>query len=421
MNSISFRARTIAALLATSCVVASAVAQAPAPAATITSIDAKTGVVTGKINASGQQFQFTLNDRAQLPQLRTGQGVYVNLKTNQISLDGKTIAGTVVSRVPSNSGSGSGPKPIAPPNSTGSLPSGSGTGGTSPPSGSGAGSGNGKQLPGAQNSVAWPPPQSNLCRDSNGNKISSQGIDLLPALITAVVVTPTQTVAQKTTAISTSLGKPRGSGQQQPGPYPRFALENCGDTAATTPFVVDVYVNGTRADTIKIENPVQPQSAIAVTSSLANLNAAKTCSVVAVRVVVDSEDVIQDSNRANNDQTAQVTPPCPDLAVTGIWRHWLDNLHTQFEIRYKVANLGSAPLPHAVTIHAWGGPNPGIPPDLPIAWFDTLASLTPGEERTLQIHQAFWKGETVGLTIAVDPDNTIAEPNKNNNSMSGNY
>jgi subtilase family serine protease len=201
----------------------------------------------------------------------------------------------------------------------------------------------------------------------------------------------------------------------------RFTLENCGDTASQTPFVTDIYINGTRADTIEIPNAIQPHSAMGIVSSLANLASTGSCNSASVRVVVDSQNKVQDSNPANNDQTAQITPPCPDLAVTSIWRHWLDDLHTQFEIRYTVANLGNAPIPHPVRIHGWGVPSPGIPPDLPVNYEEMLNSLSPGESRDFQIHQAFWKGDSVELKIAVDADDTIAEPNKTNNLMSGTY
>ena len=62
-------------------------AQTPPPAATITSVDAKTGLVTARINASGQLFQFTLTSKALLNRVHPGQDVYVNLRKRQVSLD----------------------------------------------------------------------------------------------------------------------------------------------------------------------------------------------------------------------------------------------------------------------------------------------------------------------------------------------
>ena len=71
-------------------------AQTSAPAATITSIDAKTGLITARINATGQLFQFALANKALLNRVHPGQGVYVNVGAKQISLDGKTASGTIV-------------------------------------------------------------------------------------------------------------------------------------------------------------------------------------------------------------------------------------------------------------------------------------------------------------------------------------
>lgn len=387
----------------------------------IVSVNVSTATVAAKVNSNGQPFQFTLTNRALTRQLRAGEGVYANFRTKQVSLDGRTVVGTIITIGPAAMGAG--PAPIPNP-ATSNLPlpsrSGSGSGmGTTPPPSSSSGGTPGKAAAASQYpNAAHLPALSNLCRDASGNAISSQGIDLLPALIGAQIVTAT--AAAPRTSATGVLGR-GGSPSQPPGTYVRFVVENCGDTASQTAFVVDVYLNGTRADTIKVGNSLAPRSAMGITSSLANFAAVGTCSAASVRVVVDSQNAVQDSNRANNDQTSQVTPPCPDLAITGVWRHWLDDLHTQFEIRYKVSNLGNAPLLKAVPIHGWGDPTPGIPPDFPVNYEDTLSSLAPGESRKFQIHQAFLKGDSVDLKIAIDPYNTVAESNKANNQASGRY
>jgi hypothetical protein len=69
---------------------------AQAPGATVTAVDAKTGVVTAKVNSTGQVFTFTLTNRALISHLRPGQGVYVNLGKKQVSLDGKSTSGTIL-------------------------------------------------------------------------------------------------------------------------------------------------------------------------------------------------------------------------------------------------------------------------------------------------------------------------------------
>lgn len=67
------------------------------PSSRITAIDARTGVATASVNATGEEFQFRLNNSALLNTLKIGQGVYANLQAKQVSLDGQHVAGTIVS------------------------------------------------------------------------------------------------------------------------------------------------------------------------------------------------------------------------------------------------------------------------------------------------------------------------------------
>ncbi|HEV2340859.1 MAG TPA: hypothetical protein VGS15_03555 [Candidatus Acidoferrales bacterium] len=85
------------------------VAKLPAPSSRVTSIDSSTGVVTAVVNSTGQTFQFRVTDPAQLKSLAVGQGVFANLKTSQVSFDGKTPAGTIIALGPVD-----GAKPLGP-------------------------------------------------------------------------------------------------------------------------------------------------------------------------------------------------------------------------------------------------------------------------------------------------------------------
>src|SRR5215469_2449535 len=69
----------------------------PKPCCAITSIELTTGIVTAKENSSRQTFQFKVSDAALLRSLKIGQGVFANLKTGQISLDGKNVCCTILS------------------------------------------------------------------------------------------------------------------------------------------------------------------------------------------------------------------------------------------------------------------------------------------------------------------------------------
>jgi Cu/Ag efflux protein CusF len=71
-------------------------AQALVPCS-ITAIDARTSVVSAKVNASGAVFQFRVTDAALLKSLKVGQEVYANFTTKQVSLDGKKMLGEIIS------------------------------------------------------------------------------------------------------------------------------------------------------------------------------------------------------------------------------------------------------------------------------------------------------------------------------------
>jgi Cu/Ag efflux protein CusF len=58
------------------------------PCCGITAINASTGVVTAKVNATGKAFEFKVADSALLNSLKVGQGVYANFGASQVSVDG---------------------------------------------------------------------------------------------------------------------------------------------------------------------------------------------------------------------------------------------------------------------------------------------------------------------------------------------
>lgn len=81
-------------------------AAAANPCCAIVSINQKTGIVTAKVNATGQIFQFRVNDAATLNGLKVGQGVYANFKAAQVSLDGAQPCCAIVGNLGSASASG---------------------------------------------------------------------------------------------------------------------------------------------------------------------------------------------------------------------------------------------------------------------------------------------------------------------------
>jgi hypothetical protein len=62
---------------------------------TVSRIDASTGTASGVVTASGYIFEFKPRVPSTLASLRAGQAIHANFSNNQISLDGRTLWGTV--------------------------------------------------------------------------------------------------------------------------------------------------------------------------------------------------------------------------------------------------------------------------------------------------------------------------------------
>jgi hypothetical protein len=100
---------------------ASASAAKSAPAATagaccaVTAIDASAGQATAKVNSSGQTFVFTASGSV-LSSLQVGQAVFANFTGKQVSFDGKSVGGTIISGpTAAGAASASAAKPVTQP------------------------------------------------------------------------------------------------------------------------------------------------------------------------------------------------------------------------------------------------------------------------------------------------------------------
>ena len=67
------------------------------PCCGILAVDVRTGVVTAKVNATGNVFEFKASNPATVTTLKPGQPVFANFANHQISLDGRTAYGTMTS------------------------------------------------------------------------------------------------------------------------------------------------------------------------------------------------------------------------------------------------------------------------------------------------------------------------------------
>ena len=77
---------------------APAEAQRPAPPCCgIIGIDAAAGLVTARVTANGNVFQFKVADARTLATLKVGQAVYANFAGKQVSLDGRAACCAITS------------------------------------------------------------------------------------------------------------------------------------------------------------------------------------------------------------------------------------------------------------------------------------------------------------------------------------
>lgn len=102
-------------------------AHAVNPCCDVTAINPATHVVTAREVRSGRLFQFTVNNAAALARLRVGQAVYANFAARQVSLDGRSVAGTITAiaaapAIPAARPGGSAPAPAATPPAPASKP-----------------------------------------------------------------------------------------------------------------------------------------------------------------------------------------------------------------------------------------------------------------------------------------------------------
>lgn len=86
-----------------------------------------------------------------------------------------------------------------------------------------------------------------------------------------------------------------------------YQVVNKGTESTKAPFLVDIYVNGVRRDTIRHE-PLPGMSLQTVESNKARF---PDCKEGTVRVVLDIQKTVRESNEKNNERSAQLTPPCP--------------------------------------------------------------------------------------------------------------
>jgi len=324
--------------------------QVPAPCCTVTTINARTGTSIARVNATGQTFDFRPTDPKAPASLRPGQTLFANFTTKQVSLDGRKPYGSIIS----------GP----------TTPAGAGTS-TSVPAAGAVQKVAGKLL-------SANPPIIGPVVSAQGCPSSPSGPDLL---ISSLGFDSTRHVT--------------------------YIIANCGHAPTQLPFVVDLFFNATRADTV--EHAILP--ALSQVTVVSQMGQDPTCNQVTLRAVADSQNIVAESNESNNELTRELAPPCPDLVFDEIKHDWQD-MNTLYSIQVTVANRGTGPTTKTVTIRANLAPS-GV--TLPSIDQHDLPPLPPGQKYTYHLPGTYALTTSVAVDIYADIFNTIIESNRDNN------
>jgi len=238
------------------------------------------------------------------------------------------------------------------------------------------------------------------------------------------------TAAEPNTA-GAGRGSPLTSSMTQALPHPLKALRvnpnpvivaNPGQTAANSPFFVDLFIAGKRVDTVK-HNPLPGRSQQRVISNLAR---PEVCTATQFRIALDTQQLVNERDEGNNTQQKTSTPPCPDLVVD-IDK---DSVSNGFKYRAKVqvTNRGNLSTKRQFTVILMGTSG-GVSPTgwgaLPVLKQKRMGSLAPNQT------ESFYEGgdhlgtTTFSYRALADRFNEIRESNENNNekreTMGGGY
>lgn len=331
------------------------IASAQVPACcTITAVDVRSATAIAKVNATGQTFEFRVADPKLLSGLRVGQPIYANFAAKQVSLDGRTPCGTITS----------GPSP-----STGK---------------SAAGGGSSAAPAGLTTTVA---DKRHRPSPNYGPVVAAQGClavsDAPDLLVTMLGFDATRHIT--------------------------YTVANCGHTSTQLPFIVDLYFNNTRGDTVE-HQVLPPLSQQTVTSQLAQYQA---CDQVTLRALVDPQQIVTESNEGNNQKVLDATPLCPDLAVDEIKQDWED-MNTRYRVQITIRNRGNAPTGQTVTARVNTNPSSGSIPD---ALSYDIPALAPGQTHTFHLPGKYMLTTSVSVDILVDYYYRVLEIREDNNYM----
>jgi len=188
-----------------------------------------------------------------------------------------------------------------------------------------------------------------------------------------------------------------------------YVVVNRGRTAANSPFVVDLFIGGKRKDTVK-HNALPPLSQQRVISNLAR---PEVCSAVQLRIALDTQQLVNEADEANNTQSRQMVPPCPDLMVD-IDKDSVSN-GLKYRAKVQVTNRGNLTTKREFYVLLKGSGSGLTFAALPILKRERMGPLAP--EQTVSFYES---GDHLGTStfhygVLADQLEEIRESNENNN------
>lgn len=117
-----------------------------------------------------------------------------------------------------------------------------------------------------------------------------------------------------------------------------FRTKNIGLRTTERPFRADIYVNGQLQDTVQVGPLGGFPSVQTITSTKARL---PLCLAGRIRIVLDTQQVVNEQDELNNDYAVDRTAPCPD--ATAIIDQDRMNNNLEYKVQIRVVNNGGAP------------------------------------------------------------------------------
>lgn len=416
----------------------------PGTCCSITSIDAKHSKVTAKENSTGRVFFFEVPNSALLNSLRVAQGIYANFRTKEVSLDGHTACCriTEIGAIPPQGGtalyysqqtapqqslsnSSNKNKPAIEKRADAGNTFGTGATAVQPaePTTEVANRG----------ATAGGPPNPSTPADSPTGNPGSTGLPTSTGSATQPSVSGPSSSSPAPGTLSATLLKGHRQGPPNYGPIvpaPKclggseapdlritelkfnssrhviYTVTNCGRSSTSLPFVVDLYINGARGDTV--EHQILPgQSQQMVTSQLAK---DQGCDRAVLLAIADPQHIVPESNTANNQMTVDLIPPCPDLQVEEIKQHWID-ANTRYQAQVKIGNRGNGPSELSVFARVM---EDAVPLGISLPENFEIPPLAPGQSFIFVCNGKHLVTTTTIVDVMVDIYKQIVESSPNN-------